>query len=253
MIRVAAATTAGTSGANEDWYAVTPRLAVVLDGVTSRAEIGCKHGTRWYVNRLGGVLVSLLAAPVGLTDALAAAIESVAEAHKDTCDLSHPDTPSATAALMRAQEGGVVDYLVLADSVIVLDTPSGIQAVTDDRLSKVVAAEQSEVLRHPLESPERGEVMGLFLAAKRRVRNTDGGYWIAAAEPEAAAHAITGSVPPGRLRRAALLTDGASRLVDDYGYASWAGMLDLLEHAGPQELIRRVREADEAAVFLGWR
>src|SRR5260370_42406336 len=106
MIGVAAATKAGTSGANEDWYAVTPRLAVVLDGVTSRAEIGCKHGTRWYVNRLGGGLVSLLAAPVGLTDALAAASESVAEAHKDNCDLSHPDRPSATAALRRAQEGG---------------------------------------------------------------------------------------------------------------------------------------------------
>ena len=43
--------------------------------------------------------------------------------------------------------------------------------------------------------------------------NRTHGYWVAAADPDAAFHAVTGTAAaagPGAVRRAALLSDGAS-------------------------------------------
>jgi hypothetical protein len=42
----------------------------------------------------------------------------------------------------------------------------------------------------------------------------------------------------------ALLSNGASRLVDTFALTGWAGLLHLLETDGPGEIIRRVREAE---------
>jgi hypothetical protein len=73
------------------------------------------------------------------------------------------------------------------------------------------------------------------------------GYWIAAADPSAAHHAITGSVPQSGgqpIRRAALLTDGAADAVERYHLLDWRGLLDLADAQGPEEIIRQVRAAE---------
>ena len=41
-----------------------------------------------------------------------------------------------------------------------------------------------------------------------------------------------------------LLSDGASRLVDPFGLATWGELLALLEESGPDELLRQVRAAE---------
>jgi hypothetical protein len=43
-----------------------------------------------------------------------------------------------------------------------------------------------------------------------------------------------------------LLSDGASRLVDVFGLATWEELLTLLDESGPGELVRRVRAAEAA-------
>jgi len=43
----------------------------------------------------------------------------------------------------------------------------------------------------------------------------------------------------------ALLSDGASRLVDLFGLADWPEIVALLGDAGPAEVIRRVRAAED--------
>jgi hypothetical protein len=55
-----------------------------------------------------------------LQDVTATAIEAVAATHADTCDLDHPGTPSSSITLLRTGEE-TVDYLVVHDSVVVLD------------------------------------------------------------------------------------------------------------------------------------
>ena len=83
-----------------------------------------------------------------------------------------------------------------------------------------------------------------MIDALRARRNQPGGYWIAKDDPNAATQAVTGSVPLGHLNGAALLSNGASRVVDPYRLAAWPVVLDLLRTNGPDEILRRVREAE---------
>jgi NAD(P)-dependent dehydrogenase (short-subunit alcohol dehydrogenase family) len=52
--------------------------------------------------------------------------------HEHTCDLTDPDSPSATVAAIRARNGRL-DYLTLADSPLILDANGHVHAVADDR------------------------------------------------------------------------------------------------------------------------
>jgi hypothetical protein len=80
--------------------------------------------------------------------------------------------------------------------------------------------------------------------ALRRARNRPGGYWVAAADPQAASQAVTGTLPGRSLLRAVLLSDGASRLADPFKLATWEELLALLDESGPEELLRQVRAAE---------
>lgn len=80
------------------------------------------------------------------------------------------------------------------------------------------------------------------------VRNTPEGFWLASTKPEAARHAVAGSVSLAAqpVQAAAVLTDGAATLVERHKQ-SWEAVFRILE-SGPVELVRRTREADEAGV-----
>ncbi|MET7609839.1 hypothetical protein ABZX97_01870 [Streptomyces seoulensis] len=243
-MRVAIETQPGGAGPNEDWVAATPTLAVVLDGLsTAGLETGCRHGVPWYVAQLGSQLVAALASPdVSLTAGLAGALERVAALHP-ACDLSNPGTPSATVAVLR-QRGSSLDHLVLADSPIVLEEADGFTVLSDLRVDEVLPELRAEVEQYETHTTEHKEALRRFVTAQRQTRNTPAGYWVAASDPEAATHALVGSTPINRLRSAAVLSDGASRLVTEYGMATWSEVFTILRNGGPQELIATVRKVE---------
>lgn len=212
--------------ANEDCLITGPGWVAVLDGATPRADVvsGCSHGVAWLVRRLAGALAARLVRESGapLPGLLAESIEETCEAHGGRCDLANPDSPSATVALLR-EYGGRLDWLVLADSPIVLDLASGLTTVLDHRVEAL---------------PSR------TVAAVRAARNNPGGFWVASTRPEAAHQAVTGSVPVGEVRRAAVFSDGGSRLVERFGLLDWTQLLDLAETSGPAEVLRRTRAAE---------
>jgi hypothetical protein len=236
---------------NEDHAVATADCVAVLDGVTVPAgmDTGCVHWPAWYVRRLGAHLVSAVHPDVSLPDVLAAGIRAVRDDHAGSCDLDHPGTPQSTACLLRTAAESV-DYLVLCDCSLVLDR-GGVDVITDLR-----AQSTSQKLREaalaggsPYGSEDRASRLRALVNSQRRHVNRDGGYWIAAADPEAAYHAVTGTVPltgPYRLRRAALLTDGASRAVDTFALTDWDGLLDVLDRHGPSHLISLVRTGELA-------
>jgi Protein phosphatase 2C len=233
--------------ANEDWAGVAPALAVVLDGLSAPegTGTGCRHGTPWYVAQLGPRLLTLATDPAHtLVHALAEAIRQVADLHPE-CDLTHPGTPSATLVLLRTL-GERADYLVLADAVILLDTSDGLRVITDDRVNHLATKERAAASRLPTGSARHLRRRVQLTTALRRARNRPGGYWVAAADPLAATQAITGSLARKELQRAVLLSDGASRLVDVFGLATWEELLTLLGESDPGELVRRVRAAEAA-------
>ncbi|MFF8522667.1 hypothetical protein ACF05X_11135 [Streptomyces werraensis] len=234
----------GTANPNEDWVAGSPTLAIVLDGLsTAGLSTGCRHGVPWYVANLGGHLLAALAdLDRPLTEGLADALEQVAAIHPE-CDLSDPGTPSATVAILR-HKYGALEHLVLADSPIVLDGPEGYTVISDLRVDDVLPELRAEVESHQTHTPGHREALQRLVIAQRQVRNTPEGYWVAASRPEAAQHALTGTTPLRGIRSAAVMSDGVSRLVTEYGMATWADVFATLRTGGPRELIQAVRKTE---------
>jgi hypothetical protein len=232
---------------NEDFAAVTPSAAVLLDGAGTPAglETGCVHGIAWYARTLGTVLLSVItAADSGtLADCLHAAIGEVRSRHEDTCDLSHLGTPAATVIATRIR-GDELEYLALSDSVLVLARQGANQVVTDHRIETASRPHRGLFEAMPIGTPGRDAAFRRYVQTVREMKNTPGGYWVASADPDAARHAVCGSTALAGLRAALLLSDGASRLADLFGLVSWDELVSLVLEAGPAELIRQVRAAE---------
>jgi hypothetical protein len=233
-MRIESATDPGTpAGPNEDFVSFAAGGAkpggslVVLDGVTPPHDgAGCAHSVPWYVAGLGGAMIELTVSQpdLPLDACLANAIEQVAASHASACDLSHPLTPQATVIAVR-WDPDTVEHLVLCDSTLLIEDPDGaVTAVLDDRLDRLRAA---------------GEV-------SEAQRNVEGGFFTAAADPAAAARAVTGRTPRSSVRAVAALTDGAARIVEVFRELDWSGVLAALREDGPEALIRRVRTAEAA-------
>ncbi|MFD0685684.1 protein phosphatase 2C domain-containing protein [Actinomadura fibrosa] len=217
---------------NEDFVAAGPGWVVLLDGATAPPGVdsGCRHDPAWLVRRIGGQIAARMALEDGkpLPDLVAEAIKVTGEAHTATCDLGNPDSPSSTVSLLRRRED-VVEWFVLADSPIVMDVGE-VLVFRDDRVDRLPS---------------------YTFEAVRRSRNSPGGFWVAGTRPEAAYEGLTGEVPVRGLRRAAVLSDGASRLVERFGRLDWDGLLRLLDREGPRELVRRTRDAEASAAVAG--
>lgn len=237
-MRIELATAPGASERpNEDWTSVTLPSAgeggvlIVLDGVTPPAgDDGCVHGVPWFTARLGGALTELAGSRRDMTlqEVLAASVLRTANMHRDTCDLSHVRTPQATVVMAR-WNSDAVEHLVLSDSTLLLESPDGeVRPVLDDRLDRI----PREVRR--------------AVATTDALRNAEGGFFTAAADPEVAAKAVTGRTPASDVRAALALTDGAARWVEVFREGGWADCLALVRKNGPQELIDRVRAAESA-------
>jgi hypothetical protein len=232
---------------NEDFVGAVPGAVVLLDGAgIPETDSICRHGVAWYSHTLGTALLGQLPREPGmdLVTALADSIEQVSGQHRHTCDIADPRSPQSTVAIIRF-DADRADFLVLADVFVVLDSAeAGPQVVTDSREVEV-RNECSSVLRGlPTDTPEYERTKLSVIDALRTRRNQPGGYWIAKDDPHAATQAVTGSVPLGQLNGAALLSNGASRVVDPYRLAEWPAVLELMRTMGPNEIIRRVREAE---------
>ncbi|GAA5196611.1 protein phosphatase 2C domain-containing protein [Rugosimonospora acidiphila] len=242
--------------ANEDCAFAVPGLVGVLDGVTvlDGMETGCVHGPAWYARMLSGRLIRAHAAdPAAPLDRLlATAIDGVRQAHGDRCDLTHPGTPASTVCLAK-YGADRLEYLVLGDSPLVYQVHGDagrVEVVDDQRVQEVGRLLPDPIPEDmPKDSSEYARAVRERTAAKLRYTNRPGGYWIASTDPAAAGHAVTGVLPlTGRdaVRRACLLTDGASRAVDTYDLYGWPELLDALAGHGPVHVIERVREAERA-------
>ncbi|MFJ9564120.1 protein phosphatase 2C domain-containing protein [Streptomyces fuscichromogenes] len=213
---------------------------IVLDGVTPpRDGTGCLHSVPWFTARLGGALTELTVSRGDLTlrEILEQAIGRTAVAHRETCDLSHPRTPQATVVLSRWSEE-TVEFLVLSDSALLLRSPDGtVTPVLDDRLDRVPRAS-----------------LASDAIADATVRNREGGFFTAAADPAVAARAVTGTVPRAEVRALAALTDGATRWTEKFRAGDWTALLDVVAEEGARALVDRVRKLEaadrEARVFL---
>lgn len=235
-MKIDAATSPGGSAPNEDHHLVSSKWVLVLDGITRYPDDGCVHDVPWYVAELGRRIKHHIGSPeIGLREILEQGIGMASWEHVETCDLSSPVTPGATVAMIR-RETNQVSWLLLGDcSIAWRDREGRVEFRTDDRLARLTGTP-------PVESV--GGVRRWPVRYVETVRNREGGYWVAAADPRAAAEALTGAIELDGLNDMLVCTDGLTRLIDRYGY-TWPDLFERVSEVGVDGLIELVREHGE--------
>ena len=236
MFEVSAASRAGSAAPNEDRFLVGESWALVLDGITRYPEDGCVHDVPWYVDRLGAAIADRVAdVRLDLGTVLALAIGAVNGRHSGTCDLENPVSPGATVGIVRLVERRV-EWLVLGDCTLAeRDLDDTVRAETDGRLQQLAdppgAVDVGGVRRFPVD----------YIA---RVRNREGGFWVASTDPDAAGRAFRGTWPLDRIGELLLCTDGLTRLTERYD-RTLHEMFAMASGEGMEALIDLVREEAE--------
>lgn len=233
-------------GSGQDRVFVLPSAVVVLDGASSQ-EPGHYDGG-WYADTLGRQVAGHLRADetTSLPNLLAAAIADVASIHGLTAGTS----PSSTVAILRWTDEQV-EGLVLGDSPIVVFTTSGhVDQIRDDRLAHVAPSQRRAYVQRLQAGggydAQHRELLRQLQNAQRAKRNTEGGYWIAEVDPDAAHHAQTRHWRRADLEAALVTTDGIARGIEQYGTPpSWSQALNISRQYGPDQLTLTVHQTEE--------
>lgn len=213
---------------------------IVADGVTSLREGEPSGG--WYAERLCAALATgLTDDPAGdLRALLGAAITTVAADH----GLVPGSAPSSTVSILRWTDD-VVDGLVLADSPIVVFTGHGPDVLADDRVAGLGPGSYRKRLRDGGGyGPEHAAAVRAAGAGVSGRRNVEGGFWVAEADPGAAAQARTAQWPRSGVTAALLATDGVSCGVDDYHLFDWQQAFEHATADGPAAVLAMVQAAE---------
>jgi len=227
-----------------DRIIVTRSAVAVLDGASAFEPAGVPPGE--YASRLGASIAAALNdrpdAPLAsvLAEAIAATASMLGLADDGGC-------PSSTVAMARFT-GDALDLLALGDSYVFYGTGPGVPCtgtLTDGRLAGLRLPQQRQY-RERLAAGSgfddaHRELLRALQREQRRHRNRPGGYWIAAANPAAASHALTLTLPATPETWAVLATDGAVNTGRHLGLDDWPA----LARSGPAALSRLLRHCQD--------
>ena len=224
-----------------DRIVVTGNTVIVLDGASAFEPASVPPGE--YASRLGTAIAAALAvAPEApLASVLGEAITATA------AELGLDDEagcPSSTVAMARLANGAL-DLLALGDSYIFYGTGPGTGTLTDDRLAGLHLPQQRQYRERLAAGGGYGDAHRDLLRALQRGqrlrRNRPGGYWIAAADPAAASHALALTLPATAETWAVLATDGVVNTARHLGLDDWPA----LARSGPAALARLLRHCQD--------
>ncbi|MEU1812751.1 hypothetical protein [Micromonospora aurantiaca (nom. illeg.)] len=137
-------------------------------------------------------------------------------------------------------------YLVLADSVLVINELGNQHVISDGREAETGRRHRGAMDAVPADTAAHDDSRRAYVETLRAYRNHPGGFWVAAADPQAASEALTGEVDKGRAESVLLLSDGASRPADRFGLMTWDELAKLVSTAGCPALLRKVRDAENS-------
>src|SRR5262249_5831553 len=141
----------------------------------------------------------------------------------------------------------IVDGLVLADSPVVVFTADGPQVLADDRLANLArpGGYRSRLRDGGGYGADHAQALRWSGAKARKLRNVEGGFWVAEADPAAGGRARVAAWPRAGVTAALLATDGVSCVVDDYGLLDWPGVLATATGHGPAAVVAQVDAAEK--------
>lgn len=230
---------------NQDAFAILDDVVLVLDGASSYPPADPARDGGWYAQTLVEALSRRLQLGGTLSDCLAGAIARV----RDEASIA-PEGPSSTVAMARIRNEAL-DLLVLGDSTLVIQRVDGsLEVLTDDRLA-TIGTEERKAYRDRLVAGggfdgEHRRLLGRLQERQRNARNRHGGYWIAGADPDAAQHALTRTLPVDEVRGLLLITNGTAAGVPCHAQpADWLALLRQVDRTGIAAWLNALHRREE--------
>jgi hypothetical protein len=136
-----------------------------------------------------------------------------------------------------------LDYALLADCEVVIDTDIGVVSYTDQRFESVRRSTLARYLQlvDRYGRPRTLTMLRDQLSKNRSLMNIPGGHYVGTLDPACAETAVVGSLPVTKIRQVLLCTDGFARVVTLFRALSWA---DLFSGTSLSEATRVLRECE---------
>lgn len=199
-----AASIAGSAHENQDAWGMRDEIFWVLDGATAPVASN-KLTVVDFVRSLNEALYQHADTRRGLREILHRALAAIA---------THPATRagfSATVAMAKYTPTGW-QWLVLGDAgIVVNDSSSGLRLVSDQRPDHIAGGlrtRRKAAQSNPVAADQFEKLTVALRREEDRWRNVRGGFWVAGAVPDAAVHALEGTVRAST--NMYLLTDGVT-------------------------------------------
>ncbi|MGI6873978.1 hypothetical protein [Amycolatopsis sp. 3B14] len=207
---------------------VTPHAVILLDGASAFVPVLVPASA--YADYLGRFLADALTGDptADLQAILAEGIKATA-AHYD---LRAGESPSSTVTIARERDEHL-DVLLLGDNTVIL--PGG-EILTDDRIDRLDREPRRRYRKrlaagHGFDEEHR-RLLRELQRQQAQHRNKPGGYWIAEADPYAAAQALSSLRSKDATPWLVITSDGAFNTITHCENIEW----DLISVTSPPEL-----------------
>jgi hypothetical protein len=237
QIEAVGATLAG-GPTNEDRHVVGPDFAFLLDGASAFRPVSPTASQ--YVDALREHLTRELGSSPPLAD-LAGPVRRALAATAAELHLAPGTTPASTITICRLVEDSWRLYLLGDSPAVAVMRDGTVRTHTDERLGTSTEEFRRAYEERLLAGSGFDDVhVGLLREMQEfqyAVRNTDGGYWIAADDPRAADQGLRVAVAAHETAAIILASDGAFEPVSklsswaDHAAADGRRLADLLERA----------------------
>lgn len=263
MLRIAVTASDGQSHVNEDAVGHHGNAAWVIDGATG---IGAQlldepSDAAWFAQAANAALAQVLAESPALPtvevlrEVMVRCGAALAREQVRAAEGAH-ELPSAAFAMVRVIDG-VVEFTTLADCRIAARDADGEvrlfgASALDAIEGRTLAAMRAILADEPDIAPEALKARLLpGLRANRALMNREGGYWVLGTDPAAAGHVWQARLPLRAGQRFAVASDGFLRLVELFGVAVPADLLEISDAGGWQQWLGRLRALEGEPGSLG--
>lgn len=223
----------------------------LLDGATPPAEKKNKELTQQFLN-VFNVALSTYSLECTTTKSLfEKSMIRVRDIFKEKYDLdSFEYLPYSTAVIFKIDNE--IEYTVLSDSYLVIQTKNKAITITDNRLNQIAVKERNlvcEMIQNDIDekSTEYIQARKNLIYNEMKFQNTPNGYWVAGLNPFVAKEAISGTVAINKDEEFLVFafSDGLARLVTHLGkFKDFYALAEAIVQNGGTFIFNKLRELE---------
>ena len=239
---------------NEDTFFVGEDFGFVLDGATGllKENISPKPSdAQWFVLKISEILQKTILMDLSLNEIVANAIKQADQEYMSFEGAQNiKSKPSSGIALYR-KRNETLEYFLLGDVSLLVELKDG--TIKEFLMQELPKLDGENIQKMAQIAKEKGihvidarPLINDDLLRVRLSQNTPHGYYILGDNPEAAKHALSGSIPLHQVKSITALSDGYSQTYDTFDlFKEPKQLIEKLETTTPEEIYEQLWQLQE--------